>query len=424
MNYSLLSKWMGLKILVEKRLKEVMIVYILFLMISFRKHSLDAAARFSNSTKSRFSRFLMNHPDLAVIELDQLSKRQARQFSQSLRYLADDKLPWKIAILIDATLQGRSSMHAENVKRFNHGKGFVIGHQWTNIVLFFNGILIPLAPIAFYSRKYCRQNRIEYMTEHESVIEYIENLDLYDYIGHHDPKEVVVMGDSGYDNRNIEKAIASKEWIYLIALKKKRSVKTEKEYAETTKSKDWSQVQKLFKRHRWIKWVSVFLPKNSPEKKRMEFRIRQTVGYLRYVGKAQLICSEFKKRPKGRKKYLASNDLKAEPWQILLAYRIRWEIEIFHKMIKMHLGFEDVATKSFDSVISHVHLVYCAYILLNFQIPGIPKRVKSIADKQRIIKMAIKKKELSHMLQVLSQINGTEKLKSEIREALECCYAS
>ncbi|MBT8341458.1 MAG: hypothetical protein KJP07_15730, partial [Desulfatitalea sp.] len=42
------------------------------------------------------------------------------------------KLPWKIAIMIDATIQNRSSLHAENVKRFNHGKGFVIGHQLKN----------------------------------------------------------------------------------------------------------------------------------------------------------------------------------------------------------------------------------------------------------------------------------------------------
>ena len=100
-----------------------------------------------------------------------------------------------------------------------------------------------------------------------------------------------------------------------------------------------------------------FFTKKQFQKKRKEFRIRQITGYLRNVGKAQLICSEFKKRPEGRREYLASNDLKATPRQILLGYRIRWEIEIFHKMIKIFLGFEDVATKSFKSVVSHVHWV-------------------------------------------------------------------
>lgn len=117
---------------------------------------------------------------------------------------------------------------------------------------------------------------------------------------------------------------------------------------------------------------------------------------------------------------MASNDLKAKPRHILLAYRIRWEIEIFHKKIKMFLGFEDVATKSFKSVVSHVHWVYCAFILLNFHPPGIPKAFNSIAEKQKIIGQVTKKKEVSHILQLITQINGVQRLKSELGKALEC----
>jgi hypothetical protein len=36
--------------------------------------------------------------------LDELSKKQSRQFAKSIRFLADGKLPWKIAIIIDATI--------------------------------------------------------------------------------------------------------------------------------------------------------------------------------------------------------------------------------------------------------------------------------------------------------------------------------
>ena len=95
------------------------------------------------------------------------------------------------------------------------------------------------------------------------------------------------------------------------------------------------------------------------QKKRLEYRVRHNVGYLRYVGKARLVCSEYKKRPDGRRKYLACNDLKATPRQIVIGYRVRWLIETFHKTVKMFLGFEDVASHSFGSVRSHVHLVYC-----------------------------------------------------------------
>jgi len=419
MYYSTFYQWVGRKLNITKRLRTVALPYVIFLMISCNKHSCTAAAEFAKSSKSNFSKFLNNHSDLAIYKLDELSKKQAKQFSKSIELLANGQLPWKIAIIIDATLQRRSSLHAQNVKRFNHGNGFVIGHQWTNIVLFFNDVLIPLPPIAFYTKSYCRQHHLKYQTEHQKVVDYLKTLDLKGYIGVHNPKQVVVLADSGYDNKDIEKTIELKRWTYIIALKKKRSVKTERQYANTSKSKGWTQVQQLFKNHRCLKWITVFLPKSSTGKKRKEFRTRQTIGYLRDVGKAQLVCSEFAKRPKGRRKYLASNDLKAAPQKILLGYRIRWQIEIFHKMSKMFLGFEDVAPKSFESVISHVHWLYCAYILMNSHPPGMPDKMKSIADKQRLITQSVKNRDLSRMLQQLSQINGAKRLKIELRKAFE-----
>ena len=129
MNYSRLFNWADSKLNIKKRLKDVAIVYVLFLMVSFRKHSLQEAARFSNSSKSRFSILLKNHSDLAIVKLEELSKKQAKQFGRIICFLEDGKLPWRIAIIIDATLQQRSSLHAQNAQKFNHGQGFVIGHQ-------------------------------------------------------------------------------------------------------------------------------------------------------------------------------------------------------------------------------------------------------------------------------------------------------
>jgi CRISPR/Cas system-associated endonuclease Cas3-HD len=150
----------------------------------------------------------------------------------------------------------------------------------------------------------------------------------------------------------------------------------------------------------------------------MEFRIRQIIGYLHDVGKVQLICSEFKKRPDGRRKYLACNDLKVKARLIIIGYRIRWAIEIFHKQVKMFLGFEDVATKSFSSVISHVHGVYCAYILLNFSPPGSSAPSKSMAEKQRKIKKIISTKEKCRVIQMLTQFNGSQRYNEELKQRL------
>ena len=362
---------------------------------------------------------LKNNADKAVFALSELSKKQARQFSKINNGLSTGKLPWNIAILIDATFLNRSSLHTDNSKRFNHGKGFVVGHQWTNIVLQINDKVIPLAPIAFYTKKYCKRNGIEYQTENTKVAQYLSQLSLQEYIGTHAPEKVVVLADSGYDDQKIQKTIAAKQWHFIIALKSTRAVKTEKQYRTTKKTEDWKSVTVTFKDNRKIGWKTIRAPKNGGTKKRTEFRVRQITGYLKNFGKAQLICSQFKtKSNNGKRKHLACNDLKATPRQIVIGYRLRWAIEIFHKEIKMFLGFEDVSAKYFSSVISHVHWVYCAYILLNCSPQGLPIGQKSMAQKQLIVNKIIENKALSAVNQLLTQAKGIQRLKAHIQKAL------
>jgi hypothetical protein len=317
-----------------------------------------------------------------------------------------------------STLQHRASLHPENAKKFNHGKGFVIGHQWTNIVLIINDMLIPLPPIPYYSKPYCLEHELAYQTEHELVINYIDQLNLEDYIGSYDPRDVIVLADSGYDNKKIENAIANKHWNFIIALGKTRSVKSEMLYLTTPQSRAWCHIATFFRNHRRLKWKTIRVMTNGAKRKRMEFRIRHTMGSLRYVGQAQLVCSEPRKRPDGRRKYLACNDVKATARQIVLGYRLRWAVELFHKDVKQHLGFEEVATTSFDSVESHVHWVYCSYILLHMSLPGVSPDVKSLGDKQRQLQRVLAHKEKRRVLQKLTQIGGVQRYKDELRQAL------
>src|SRR4030043_970668 len=231
MNFNKYKNYLLNQISVNNRLKEVCIAYLLFLMVAIGKHSLEEAARFWGINKSQFSKFLKNHSELAVYTLKNLSKKQANQFAKVLNYL--NELPWEVVIIIDSTIQNRSTRHTDNAQRFNHGKGFVIGHQWTNIILIINDMVIPLPPIPFHTKKYCRKNKLHYKTEHDLVVNYIKGLNLEDYIGHHNPEEVVVLADSGYDDKRIENAIGNKQWKFIIALGKTRNVKSEKEYSNT-----------------------------------------------------------------------------------------------------------------------------------------------------------------------------------------------
>ncbi len=418
MSYRKFVNDMTQKVGIAKRLSLVAVVYMIFLMSPVRKHTLEAAATFAHSTKSRFSRFLKNHKILAIHTLNELSKKQAGQFAEIIERLKD--LPWKVAIIIDATTRGRSSRHPENSQSLNHGKGFVVGHQWTNIVLFFNGPVIPLAPIPFHSENCCKQEGIAYRTANEALVEYIIDLRLVEIVGDHDPRDIVVPADSGYDDKKIENTIIEKGWDFIIALKSSRGVKSVFQHQNTPKSKGWSEIATFFRRQRRLKWqtIRIFIAKSPKRGRRMDFRIRQTVGHLKNVGRVRLVCSEFKKRPDGRRKFLACNNLKVTARQMIIGYRLRWRMEIFHKEVKMFLGFEDVATISFDAVTAHVHWVYCAYILLGSQPPGIPAEMRSLAEKQQKVREIAESRDKSRVMQLLTQFEGLSRYKNELRQAL------
>ena len=400
-----LPTWIARHIRVRQRLQWVCACYVFFLMVVTTKHSLEEAARFSGLHKSQFSKLLKLHRPIAVQTLENLSKQQAKRLSQSLK--AFKGLPWKMAIIIDSTLQSRSSLRPENAKRFNHGQGFVIGHQWTNIVLIIHDILMPLRPIPFYSKRYCLDHGLVYLTEHALVVDYLTNLNLGDYIGSsYDSRDVLVLTDSGYDNKKIENAIVDKHWTFITALRKTRSVKSETLYLNTPKSKQWSHVATFFRNHRRLKRQTIRIMTDGKKTKRMEFRIRHTIGYLRYVGQVQLVCSEPKKRLDGLCRYFACNDVRVKARQIIIAYRPRWAVELFHKKIKQHLGFGDVATSGFDSVMAHVHWVYCAYILFEMAPPGVSSQAKSLGDKQRQLQIYLENKDKRRIRQKLTQIGG------------------
>jgi hypothetical protein len=411
-----LQTWIARRISIRHRLERVCTSSLLFLMIVTKKHALEEAARFSGLHKSPCCKMLQCQSKVAISTVESRSTKQARQFAKPLHDLKG--LPWKMAILMDSTLQRRASLHPDHAKKFNHGKGFVIGHQWTNIVLILHDMLVPLRPIPSYSTPYCRQQALQYQTEHELVVDSLRNLRLEDSVGSYHPRDVVVLADSGDDDKKIEQAIATKHWHFILAVGKTRSVQSEALSLTPPTSRSWWHIATFFRHHRRLKWTTIRVRTNGATRQRMAFRIRPTMGSLRSVGKVHLVCSEPKKRPDGRRKYFACNDVRATARQIVVGYRLRWTVERFHKDIKQHLGLEEVATSGFDSVMSHVHWVYGAYILLHMSPPGLPPEAKSLGDKQRQIQQCLEHKEKRRILQKLSQIGGVERYKDELRQAL------
>ena len=239
------------------RVEQVTAGYLFSLMIPAPRRTQTFASQVTGIHQSQFSRLLSNHGDLARDNLAHLAKIRAGELAQGgLRPVVKGG-PWKAAVIIDATLHGRSSLHVQNAQRFNHGEGFVIGHQWTNVVLVLNDEVIALPPIPFLSKGECKRLGIEYQSEHKKIVAYLRRLDLKGYIGDHDPGSVICLMDSGYDSKEIQKACFRKKWDLMGSLKSNRGVQSWSEGKVDPKRK-WIRVDELFRTHRkQAPWQSV-----------------------------------------------------------------------------------------------------------------------------------------------------------------------
>jgi len=410
-----ISRWIGSGSKISERLHFAVGWYLLSLMMETKKHSLTFAAAISGLHKSQFSRLLL-HVELAKENFLLTSKAIAQQVAENRRILVPGT-EWSVVLIIDSTLHRRSSRHVQNSQRFNHGEGFVIGHQWTNIVLVINERTIPLPPIAFFSKNECKRRGIAYETEHNKILNYLENLNLSLWIGIHRPKEVVVLMDSAYGDKNILSAIRTRKWHWICGLKTNRSVQTVA--GAKANPRKWYSVKELFKSAKKQAPFQTIRDLQGlgtrSKKKRKEFRARRLLGHLKKIPfKVALVCSEI---PKQKSRiYLACSNIHIDTRAIVLGYRQRWWVELFHRATKFNFGLQDAGVKNFDSVISHVHWVYTAYLL--FQVKAHDEEA-GIEELQRKLKAGHDSKYYREIIQLCTRYGEKESIKKHCYEAIE-----
>jgi hypothetical protein len=89
----------------------------------------------------------------------------------------------------------------------------------------------------------------------------------------------------------------------------------------------------------------------------------ETSMVMKNVGMVKLVVL---KQRKNSKKYtfLVSNTISLNGMQVLEYYKKRWDIEVFHRDCKQHLGLGEYQVRKLDAVVIHLHLVFLAYTLL------------------------------------------------------------
>jgi len=390
------------------RLQDVGSGYAISLMQDHGRRTLQAASESSGLDPAQFSRFLSGKKELGIENLNRLARRRLDRVLPKRRALVKGA-PWRIAVIIDASLHERSSRHIDNAQRFNHGDGWVIGHQWTNIILVINQTVIPLPPIAFLTEEKCKELGDKYKTEPERIMEYLSNINWQELLPGVKPEEIVVLSDSGYDNKKLQRFFLSQGWDFVGSIKKSRSVKTLTQF--------WQSVSDLFRRTRKIGPWQTVRHQAGGGKKRRECRIRTLVGYLKGVNHEVRLVSAVK--PNGERLFLACSRTKIEPGAITRAYRARWRVEIFHRDVKSYLGLEDAGLEKFDAVHAHVLWVYCVYLLL-YELSD--ESCGGILARRRQVERSLRDEKIGEILSINARFDSVQAVRRhclEVRQKLK-----
>ena len=387
---------------IPQRLRDVAFWYIFSLILPGGKRSLTRCSKISGKSISCFSSFLKVSKVFGIELLETLAKYLASADRSPLC----PGSPWKIGIIIDSTLHKRSTTKLSNSQRLTHGNGWTVGHQWTNIVLLIGRFTIPLPPIPFYTKGYCKKHKIEYKTQNERIVDYLKKLNLKKFVGPYADSEVVLLLDSGYDDRSIMNVIKTRNWSFIMSLKGSST-------ATLDNQKNYRSVQAVFKG--CFDWVTVRISSDAKRNKRKEFRVSAHHVFLnKFESKILLMCSESRRDSQTKRKYLACSEL-GLPYRVLvLMYRKRWNVELFHKDVKSLLGMESVGSHGFESTYSHVLLVYAAYSMLRFTFPEL-----SILQAQEIFEEEYKKKDLRHIFRLSRLFGSNRKIETYCSAALE-----
>ena len=154
----------------------------------------------------------------------------------------------------------------------------------------------------------------------------------------------------------------------------------------------------IFVDAKWVslKWYAKHLSKKSftrinkiVDEKRYKWIFETTVT-MKNVGEVKLVVLRMRKNSKSFS-FLASNNIKLNGLQVLIYYKKRWSIEVFHRDCKQHLGIGEYQARKLDAVVIHLHLVFLAYTLLknawsNPPLQKVLDRIKAIGSACRKLK--------------------------------------
>jgi hypothetical protein len=285
-----------------------------------------------------------------------------------------------MTLIIDDSLSKKTGKHIYGVKfhKSHTGKGFVFGHQVVTALLRSKDILLPLIP-----KLYNKKSMSKIKLAKEQILLALSYVKI---------KQVIM--DSWYMSAEIITLCTAKGITVIGCVKSNRCINLHRK---------WINANEYFKRIARNSMTVIII---NEEK----YRYHEVLVSLKGVGLVKLVITQqWHKTRWSRAFYLVSTDTKRSAEGIITTYTTRWDIEVFHKDIKQHLGLESCSARRESSITRHLMLVTLAYASLKLWM-YFEQHEGTIGD-------AVRNLQHENLAQILNNIVEMEALKDRQRMA-------
>lgn len=338
---------------------------------------------------SNISRFLQHHADDVVECYNRACRRAVNRGVKIARRHGVKK--WVLAL--DTTFQRKHALAMPNLIKFKEkGKGvpasnhaFVIG-----ILIGPSGLRIPLPVQDFLTKESVRVVNMERKAQRQALLAHRTQIDLAIELIRAarallpSDMELWVVADNFFEGPKLDAACRSlKDLYYVVPLDTGRVLTTKAKTTKRVKIRDFEKTlpDAEFKRVALAEGNEPFAflrRRENNQQKRKRGRPRERVYQvakrdldINGLGKRTVFFSWKQKRfryntarAKVHLKMLVTNHTSATAKEVVDAYLLRWQIELFYRELKSDLGLGHYQVLTLEGIRAHVHLALMAFLTL------------------------------------------------------------
>ena len=301
---------------------------------------------------------------------------------------------------------GNAIKYREKTKEVRGGYPSTKAHMFLmGILLGPGGVRFPLPALPYYTKEYCRKNRMIFKTQVELAAQMIAEAPVPS-----NARKVVVLGDEYYEGETVHRTCEAMGYTYIMPTDSRRCLADKHGHRTTVTlhGRGRHLSRGLFKRIVLVEGqesTAAYRRLSEPERKNKRvYRAFTEDLDVAGLGAVRVAYSwKNKNRKSGRSggetyKVLVCNDTKLSVGEIVEYYELRWQIELFFREMKSVIGFNKFRGNSFKAYARFVGMVLLSFLFLEWM------RMKNIREtRSRKLKAFIARERAKGMIDRLQE---------------------